>query len=480
MTKACGAGCRWRSVARPAFLLFVFAAAVQGAEISRLETGLAVAADACRLSCQAASVQSHEAHILVRFTARVRADESFAVEWVSPAGAVVESAEYRNLPPGKTVCVVNALQIGGFVPATQPGRWRVRVVSGGRVAGEREFEILGKATPLAVRVSAVGPGGLILDTVGAEPDTTVNIARYRDNAGWEYVAVVLPSQREGDRLRADPGPLAPGEYLVILRNPNGDESPPARFVVASAETYRKPFPEGQAWRVTQRPYGAFSHYGRALHAWDFAPTEGRYVTAMRGGVVLARDLRLGQTPNRRLFGNYITIDHGDGTFAHYAHLKTGSFRVRTGQRVEAGQILAEAGNSGYSFGRHVHVHVTRAPPIAAPSIPFRFQDGASGPVVASAAPSRRRWEGAAAFAQWWTRPIRVPGNAKKLAVRLEYGGSGAELDLWLVSPEGRWIRAGGARAEVARPQPGIWRVAVQSVRGEGSFRVEPEITLSSP
>ncbi len=467
-------------MARPAVLLLVFAAAAQGVEISRLETGPAAEPGACRLSRRADSVQAGDPQILVRFTGRAPAGESFAVEWVSPAGAVVESTVYADLPPGRTLCVVNALQIGGFAPATQPGRWRVRVVAGGRVAGEREFEILGRPTPLAVRVSAAGPEGLVLDTLGAEPDTTVNIARYRENAGWEYVAVVLASQREGGRMRADPGPLEPGEYLVILRNPNGDESPPARFVVASADAYRKPFPDGETWRVTQRPYGAFSHYGRALHAWDFAPVEGRFVTAMRGGVVLARDLRMGQTPDQRLFGNYITIRHGDGTYAHYAHLKSGTFRVRTGQRVEAGQVLAEAGNSGYSFGRHVHVHVTREPSIAAPSIPFRFQDGASGPVLASAPSSSREWEGAAAFAQWWTRPLRVPRNAGRLAVQLQCSDSGAELDLWLVSPTGDWIRAEGARAEVARPQPGTWRVAVQSVRGEAAFRVEPEITLLRP
>ncbi len=449
-------------------------------EVSPLETGLAAASGACRLTRPAASVQAQDAQILVRFTARVAAGEGFTVEWVNPAGEVAESVPYTHLPAGRTVCVVNALQVGGFAPATQPGRWRVRVVSGGRVAGERDFEIVGKATPLAVRVSGVGPDGLLLDTVGAEPDTTVNIARYRESSGWDYVAVVLASQREGSRLRAEPGPLEPGEYLVVLRNPNGDESPPARFVVASADAYRKPFPEGETWRVTQRPYGAFSHYGRALHAWDFAPEGGRYVTAMRGGVVLARDLRLGQTPDQPLFGNYVTIDHGDGTYAHYAHLRSGTFRVRTGQRVEAGQILAEAGNSGYSFGRHVHVHVTRAPSIAAPSVPFRFRDGASGPVLATAPARRRQWEGTAAFAQWWTRPIRVPDNAGRLAVRLECSDSGAELELWLVTPGGGWIRAGGARAEVARPQPGVWRVAVQSVRGEAAFRVEPEITLYRP
>jgi murein DD-endopeptidase MepM/ murein hydrolase activator NlpD len=463
-------------------MLVVFAAAAHGVEVSRLETGLAAVEGACRLSRPAQSVEAQEAQFLVQFTARARvAGESFRVEWVNPAGAVVERFEYGNLPAGKTVCVMNALQVGGFAPATQPGRWHVRVVAGGQVVREQAFDIVGKPTALAVRVSSAGPEGLWLETLGTEPDTTVNIARYRAGTGWDYVAVVLASRREGSRLLADPGPLEPGEYLVILRNPNGEESPPARFVVASADAYRKPFPEGESWRVTQRPYGAFSHYGRALHAWDFAPVAGRFVTAMRGGVVLARDLGLGQTPDQRLFGNYITIRHDDGTYAHYAHLRSGTFRVRTGQRVEAGQILAEAGNSGYSFGRHVHVHVTRSPSIAAPSVPFRFEDGASGPVVSSASRPRTQWEGAAAFAEWWQRPLRVPGNAKRLAVKLEWdNGSGAELDLWLVTPAGEWIRATGSLAEVPSPQPGTWRVAVQSVRGEATFRIEPEITLLRP
>lgn len=463
-----------------AVLFVALAAAAGGVEIGRLQTGLAAADGACRLTRPAASVPAHEAQILVQFTARAGAGERFTVEWVSPAGAVIESTEYGNLPAGRTLCVVNALQLGGFAPATQPGRWRVRVKAGGRVEREQEFDIEGKPTPLAVRVAEAGPEGLLLDTWGTEPDTTVNIARYREGAGWDYVAVVLASRREGNRLRADPGPLEPGEYLVILRNPNGEESPPARFVVASADSWRKPFPEGERWQVTQRPYGAFSHHGRALHAWDFAPAEGRYVAAMRAGVVAAYDLGLGQTPDRRLFGNYISIRHDDGTWSHYAHLKTRSFRVRTGQRVEAGQILAEVGNSGYSFGRHVHVHVTRSPSIAAPSIPFRFEKETAGAVLTSAAAPESGWEGAAAFAQWWTRTLRVPGRAKRLSVKLEWNDSDAELDLWLVTPAGEWIRAEGPRAEVASPQPGTWRVAVQSVRGEASFRVAPEITLSRP
>ena len=49
-----------------------------------------------------------------------------------------------------------------------------------------------------------------------------------------------------------------------------------------------------------------------------------------------------------------------------------------------GDILAEAGNSGYSFGRHVHVHLTRSPSIAAPSVPLRFEDDPGAPAMTAA------------------------------------------------------------------------------------------------
>lgn len=460
---------------------------LEGAEISRIETGTAVNSSGCGLLSRTSVIDAAQAHLLAQFILRgARPGDRVRVEWISPAGEVAGSAEYSDLPAGRPVCIVNALQVGGFPPATQPGRWKVRVSTGGRLLGEREFEIRGRASRLAVRVADSSPGQLVLDTWGVEPDTTVNIARYRETGGWEYVAVVLAARREGNRIWADPGRLEPGEYLVVLRNPDGEESLPARFVVHGPQGFRKPFPEGETWRLTQAPYGSFSHYGRALHAWDFAPVRGRLVTAMRGGTVLARDLGLGQTPTRRLYGNWITIRHEDGTYAHYAHLKTGSFRVRTGQRVEAGQVLAEAGNSGYSFGRHVHVHLTREPSISAPSIPFSFDSPPPGPADAvsgargggsGAAP---RWTGQAGFAGWWSHWLVVPGNARKLTVRLGWKDAGSEFELYLVDPHGRWIRAAGRELTLADPLPGRWRVSAQCVRGGAEFWVEPEITPARP
>ena len=99
---------------------------------------------------------------------------------------------------------------------------------------------------------------------------------------------------------------------------------------------------------------------------------------MKAGIAYTHDLGLQQDHRHHSFGNYITIDHGNGEFSHYAHLATGTFVVRNGEHVEQGQALATAGNSGYTLGEgggyHVHVSVTRALPISSSSVPFQFED----------------------------------------------------------------------------------------------------------
>ena len=47
-------------------------------------------------------------------------------------------------------------------------------------------------------------------------------------------------------------------------------------------------------------------------------------------------------------GNYVTLDLGNGRYAHYAHLQPGSLRVKVGDHVKTGQVLALLGNSGNS------------------------------------------------------------------------------------------------------------------------------------
>ncbi|MEU1467303.1 peptidoglycan DD-metalloendopeptidase family protein [Streptomyces sp. NPDC005761] len=75
-----------------------------------------------------------------------------------------------------------------------------------------------------------------------------------------------------------------------------------------------------------------------------------------------------------IVGNHLVLDLGDGTYAMYAHLRRGSLRVRAGERVRAGQILAECGNSGNSTEPHVHFQLMDDPDLdVAVGIPFTWR-----------------------------------------------------------------------------------------------------------
>lgn len=63
-------------------------------------------------------------------------------------------------------------------------------------------------------------------------------------------------------------------------------------------------------------------------------------------------------------GNYIAMEAdgngaSEGSTIYLAHLKKGSMRVRPGDRVRAGQPLAQVGNSGNTTEPHLHVHAER-------------------------------------------------------------------------------------------------------------------------
>jgi murein DD-endopeptidase MepM/ murein hydrolase activator NlpD len=55
------------------------------------------------------------------------------------------------------------------------------------------------------------------------------------------------------------------------------------------------------------------------------------------------------------FGNVVFINHGHGLTTFYAH--TSSARVKEGQQVKRGQIIAYVGTSGRTTGPHVHYEV---------------------------------------------------------------------------------------------------------------------------
>jgi len=53
-------------------------------------------------------------------------------------------------------------------------------------------------------------------------------------------------------------------------------------------------------------------------------------------------------------GNHVNVDLGGGVYAIYAHLQPGSIRVKLGDGVTPGQVIALLGNSGHAGEPHLH------------------------------------------------------------------------------------------------------------------------------
>lgn len=56
-------------------------------------------------------------------------------------------------------------------------------------------------------------------------------------------------------------------------------------------------------------------------------------------------------------GNMVKIEHSNGYITRYLHLSYGSVCVKVGDYVKKGQVIGYMGNTGYSFGGHLHFEV---------------------------------------------------------------------------------------------------------------------------
>lgn len=59
------------------------------------------------------------------------------------------------------------------------------------------------------------------------------------------------------------------------------------------------------------------------------------------------------------YGNYVKIKHDNNYYTLYAHMVYRSVKVKTGDFVKKGQVIGCMGNTGHSFGAHLHFEVYR-------------------------------------------------------------------------------------------------------------------------
>ncbi|MDF1881639.1 M23 family metallopeptidase [Sulfurimonas sp. MAG313] len=172
------------------------------------------------------------------------------------------------------------------------------------------------------------------------------------------------------RIKANKSSRFQMQYSSILGklNPNYNDN----------YLYALPYARGSSYTLTQGFNGKQTHKGRSAYALDFQMPIGSAVHAMRDGVVIAvesKHTEHGFSPEFASKANHIIIAHDDGSMAMYGHLNTDGVRVSLGDRVYKHQHIAYSGNTGYSSGPHLHVHISTLQSFSkgASSVPFKFK-----------------------------------------------------------------------------------------------------------
>lgn len=132
---------------------------------------------------------------------------------------------------------------------------------------------------------------------------------------------------------ATPSPPPAAEPLVTV-------PPPVELEVA------------QAWAAPLPGASVASCYGwrsGSLHQGiDLVAALGTAILAIGDGTVVAAGPAQG-------FGNWVVIEHDDGSVSVYGHMRY--YDVAVGDRVETGEQIALVGNEGQSTGPHLHMEI---------------------------------------------------------------------------------------------------------------------------
>lgn len=114
-------------------------------------------------------------------------------------------------------------------------------------------------------------------------------------------------------------------------------------------------------RITA-PYGKYSdgtpHNGVDL-GYRSDEEENKVYSNSKGMVVEIQDGldRTSDARGKASWGNFVLVKHPNGFYSRYAHLRKGSIKVTNGQEVDENTFLGVIGDSGNTFGRHLHFEV---------------------------------------------------------------------------------------------------------------------------
>jgi murein DD-endopeptidase MepM/ murein hydrolase activator NlpD len=113
-----------------------------------------------------------------------------------------------------------------------------------------------------------------------------------------------------------------------------------------------PSAAGLIWPVEGTLTSPFGYrWGRMHEGIDIAAPEGTPIMAAASGTVVLMQSEASSGG----YGNYTCIDHGGGLATCYGHQS--SFATSEGAAVSQGEVIGYVGNTGHSFGAHLHFEV---------------------------------------------------------------------------------------------------------------------------
>ncbi|MBR4559380.1 MAG: peptidoglycan DD-metalloendopeptidase family protein [Fibrobacter sp.] len=124
-----------------------------------------------------------------------------------------------------------------------------------------------------------------------------------------------------------------------------------------------------ASRRISAPYGIRTYRMHRGVDLGLCHGEDRTIVAAFTGVVT----KVRNQGRRRGYGKYVILDHGNGLTTLYAHLA--SWQVNVGDTLQAGDTIGVGGNTGRSFGAHLHFEMRFNNTYIDPATVFNFSEG---------------------------------------------------------------------------------------------------------
>jgi murein DD-endopeptidase MepM/ murein hydrolase activator NlpD len=164
--------------------------------------------------------------------------------------------------------------------------------------------------------------------------------------------VLLPPLEGGGWLASD-GCCGPTGHINALIGLNGKLQGAERFAI----DWIKIDADGRIFTGDKTDPSNWAGYGsKVLAVGSGVVTEARDDQQDQMPGKMPTDLPFAQIP-----GNHVVIGMEGGISAVYAHLKPGSIRVKVGNKVRAGDVIGQLGNTGASLAPHLHFHIVNGP-----------------------------------------------------------------------------------------------------------------------